>query len=198
MCVPVHMRTPLRSETTDAWVATEQWLRGRFAWAPGQTSLLAAVQSSRAFLPCRYKPQIQVTGRSNAAVYLSEGKLKITQGRWSDTYVAAWQGSSWGETLRRWNPCLRWLSRVPSTSAELWHFTRREDVASFSSFVSCSCSRSTGRLRLRSHYTLFETRRPVHLLLLTVHLPFQFTGFLMVCFHFMLMQGQTCLFNSTY
>lgn len=103
-----------------------------------------------------------------------------------------------GTTLRRLNPYLRWLSGVPFTSAQLWHFTLREDVALFSSFVPCSYSRSTGRLRLRSHYALFETRRPVHLLLLTVHLPFWFTGFLIVCFHFMLMQGQTRLFNSTY
>lgn len=78
-----------------------------------------------------------------------------------------------GRAQRRWNPYLRQLSRVPFASAELRHFTLKEDVAPYSSsFVQCSYSRSLWRLRLQSYCVLFETSRPVHLLLLTVHLAF--------------------------
>lgn len=149
-------------------LSTEQWLRERSAGAPGQMSLLLGVQSSGAFLPPRRIPQTQVTG----TFLPKRGKAEDHPGGLDWRLRGSLARVQPGRTLRRLNPYLRWLSGVPFTSAKLWHFTLREDVAPFSSFVSCSYSRSTGRLRLRSHYALFETRRPVHLLLLTVHLPF--------------------------
>lgn len=142
--------------------------QGKVRRSPGQVSLLLGVQSGGPFLPPRRIPQTQVTG----TFLPKRGKAEDHPGGLDWHLRGSLARVQLGRALRRLNPYLRWLSGVPFTSAELWHFTLREDVAPFSSFVSCSYSRSTGRLRLRSRYALFETRRPVHLLLLTVHLPF--------------------------
>lgn len=122
---------------------------------------------NQSFLPCRHSLRIQVTGKTS---------LLSTYWMKAEDQEGGVEWHLWGSLeriqLNGLNPYLRWLSRVPFTSAELWHFTLREDVAPFSSFVSCSYSHWTGRQRLWSHYTSFKMWRPVHLLLVTVHLPF--------------------------
>lgn len=150
MCVCVHLHT-------HPW-EVRSWSSGLGKGVPGtQGSHHYLQECNQSFPPMKAQPQ-DPGYREEHYCCLHKWMKAEDQAGGVEWHLC---GSLERFQLKGWNPYLRWLSRVPFTSAELWHFTLREDVAPFSSFVSCSYSRCTGRQRLQSHYTSLWTCTPV-------------------------------------